>query len=128
MDDANRAIVKRSVADLVERLAVELSLPRAAVADIAYLHLQKHSDWGRNPNRTQKRSAHRYWEGQCQECGNAVAFEDAVFHHKMRRIDYQHAPGNLLPYHEECHDAHHGARAGSLSKGSPARKVKPNVA
>ena len=122
MDTEDRAKVKQAVAGLVETLCESLGLPRAAVADIAYLYLQKHPSWGRNPSKTQKRAAHRHWQGRCQDCQKLVSFEESVFHHRKRRIDEQHSPGNPLPYHDACHDKHHGVVVGSLSKGSPKRR------
>jgi hypothetical protein len=122
MDTELRSRVKESVLGLVEQLSAELRLPRAAIADIAYLYLQKHPTWGRNPSKSQKRAAHNHWKGACQECAGPVEFSEAVFHHRQRRIDEQHSPQNLLPYHDSCHDKHHGVVSGSLSKGSPKRK------
>lgn len=88
-----------------------------AVADIAYLHLQKHKIWGRNPTKRQKNAAFAAWGGVCQHCGLPVAREDVVYHHVRRRIQKQHEPANLKIYHTACHDQHHGASR-SLSTGT----------
>ncbi len=124
MDTELRTRIKHSVTMLVETLSQELGQPRAAVADLAYLHLQKHPVWGRNPSKSQKRAAHRRWGGACQACLEIVALDEAVFHHLKRRVDDQHDPHNLLPYHDKCHDKHHGVVQDSLSKGSPKVRRK----
>jgi len=123
MHDEKRLRIKQSVEQLVERLAVELSILPEEVADVAFLYIQKHPKWGRNPSKTQKRASHSHWKGLCQACSQPVELGEAVFHHKQRRIREQHEPANLLPYHPECHDDHHKVTQGSLSKGAP--KPKP---
>lgn len=124
MDRERRLQVTQAVSALVEKLAKETECHPEAVADVAFLHIQKHPSWGRNPSEAQKRASLRYWKDECQGCGEAVARERAVFHHLRRRIPNQHEPRNLLPYHPECHDAKHGARRASLSKGTPRRKAR----
>jgi 5-methylcytosine-specific restriction endonuclease McrA len=119
MQSEHRDRIKREVDQLVTSLAAELSVPAEAVADVAYLHIQKHSGWGRNPSKAQKRAAHQHWDGACQHCNEPVTLSEAVFHHVKRRVTGQHQPANLLPYHEACHDQHHGVVEGSLSKGTP---------
>ncbi len=124
MQAVQKEAIKRSVTELIVRLATELSMHPEAVADVAFLHIQKHPSWGRNPTKAQKRTAHRHWKGRCQHCQEQVPFEAAVFHHLRRRIPKQHQPDNLLPYHASCHDSEHEAQRGSLSKGSPTQKVR----
>jgi len=121
MQKEQRAVIKRRLDQFVEQLATDLELAPEAVADIAYLRIQKHRSWGRNPTRAQKRAAYEHWQGLCQACEQPVDFSDAVFHHVQRRIPNQHEPQNLLPYHDHCHDHHHGVTHRSLSKGAPRR-------
>lgn len=123
MTHDQRSKIRQSVTGLVEQLASELSLDAQAVADVAFLHVQKHPAWGRNATKAQKRAAHEHWQGLCQGCNDTVVFGEAVFHHFRRRIPNQHGPDNLRPYHAGCHDSEHGVQQGSLSKGSPKRKA-----
>jgi len=119
-----KKLIKSCVSELIERLAQEQSLVAEAVADIAFLHIQKHASWGRNPTKPQKKASHQRWNGCCQRCDRPVAFDTAVFHHLRRRIQNQHGPENLVPLCPGCHDNEHGARRGSLSKGTPTRARK----
>ncbi|WP_461414082.1 HNH endonuclease [Gemmatimonas sp.] len=102
---------------VVTSLSEELGFVPEAIADIAYLHLQKHAKWGRNPTKTQKKAAFDAWGGTCQHCHLPVKRGDEVYHHIRRRISGQHEPANLLLYHTSCHDQHHGVRR-SLSAGT----------
>ena len=119
MDDDQKRTIKASVGKLIEKLARDLDAYPEAVADVAFLYIQKHPSWGRNPTRTQKQASYEKWGGQCQKCNRAIEFEEAVFHHLARRIPNQHGPENLLPYHPPCHDKKHDVVEGSLSKGAP---------
>lgn len=121
MLDHQKQLIRQSVSEVIERLATECSLHPEAVADVAFLHIQKHPSWGRNATKAQKRASHRHWQGQCQKCHEPVCFDDAVFHHLQRRIPNQHGADNLLPYCSKCHDVEHEVRQSSLSKGSPTR-------
>jgi hypothetical protein len=122
MLDNERQRIRQAVAELIERLAIDLGTHPEAVADVAFLCIQKHPSWGRNPTKTQKRASHKHWEGCCQGCGESLEMRDAVFHHLRRRIPNQHGPENLLPYHPGCHDTEHKVSQGSLSKGAPRPK------
>ena len=119
MLDNEKMQIRASVAELIERLAGKLKIHPEAVADVAFLYIQKHPSWGRNPSRTQKRASHKHWNNRCQGCREPVELRDAVFHHLRRRIPNQHEPENMLPYHRDCHDKVHDVSQGSLSKGSP---------
>lgn len=102
---------------VVTRLAQELGVVPEAIADIAYLHLQKHAKWGRNPSKKQKKAAFDAWGGICQHCHQPVTVGDDVYHHIRRRVLGQHEPANLLLCHTACHDQHHGVSR-SLSAGT----------
>lgn len=122
MDESQRKRIKESIGELIEGLDKDLEAYPEAVADVAFLYIQKHPSWGRNASRAQKRAAYKHWEGKCQACRKDVAFDNAVFHHLERRIPDQHGPKNLLPYHPKCHDDAHEVKVGSLSKGTPRLK------
>ena len=85
MDTEHRVRVKQAVVDLVERLSRELRKPKAAIADIAYLQLQKHPAWGRNPSKAQKRAAHKHWRGECHACRVVFHLKSRCFSHVHRR-------------------------------------------
>ncbi|HEY6323565.1 MAG TPA: hypothetical protein VJA16_18650 [Thermoanaerobaculia bacterium] len=119
--DPKRIIINEATVELVGRLAKEVGMCREAVADFAFLYLQRTY---RNPTNKQKNASFNHWKGicqcpQCKEAGEPVARADAVFHHLQRRIAEQHEPHNLLPYHRRHHDLAHRVRHSSLSKGSP---------
>lgn len=122
MNTKHRARITSSVDALVRGLAEELALCPKAVADVAYLRLQKHPVWGRNPTDAHKNAAYKAWNGICQGCLTPVERKKAVFHHVCRRTPNLHAPENLKPYHTGCHDRTHGITLGSISKGAPKRR------
>lgn len=122
MDDEHRKRIRQAVSALVEDLASETGCHAEAVADVAFLHIQKHPSWGRNPTEAQKPASLIHWNGRCRGCGELVSRTEAVFHHLRRRDPNQHSPTNLQPFHPGCHDSEHGAAKASLSKGAPARK------
>lgn len=124
MRHEERARIKQEMTDLIQSLAEEMSAHPEAVADVAFLHIQKHPFWGRNATKSQRRKAHRYWKGRCQGCGEPVEPAEAVFHHVQRRVPGQHDPENLKPYHPGCHDKVHNVKHGSLSKGAPEAKAR----
>jgi len=124
MENKHRTKIRQAVSVLVEKLAEETGCHAEAVADVAFLHIQKHPSWGRNSTEAQKRASLRFWKERCQGCGEALSRAEAVFHHLRRRIPDQHAPENLLPYHPGCHDTEHGAKKASLSKGASRRKAR----
>ena len=120
VSDEDRAWIRSRAEGLIDELATQRGLAREAVSDIVFLFLQKHPKWGRNPSKAQKRAAYLRWGGVCQNCHESVELGKAIFHHAIRRVPGQHDPENLLPYHDECHNRHHGVSV-SLTKGAPAK-------
>lgn len=118
--DAVRSATSKAIEHLSEARAVCIE----AIANEAFYWLQRHPQWGRNASSTHKKASFQHWKGLCHCCKQAVAFDDAKFHHLHRGVQNQHGPQNLVPQHLHCHDEEHGAVKGSLSKGSPVKKLR----
>lgn len=117
---------KRTIQDrlgeLVATLSSTLSVCQEAVANEIFYKVQRHAVWGRNAKPAQKKASFEYWKRKCHRCSREVALEDAKFHHLRRGVPGQHGPENLVPEHQDCHDAEHGITQSSLSKGAPKRR------
>jgi len=122
LDDSDKKAIHKAITQGIEKVALERSICREAVANEAFYVLQRNPAWGRNATSTQKRASFARWEGRCYRCKKALTAEDAKFHHLSRGVPDQHGPSNLVPEHLRCHDDQHGVSRGSLSKGSMKRR------
>lgn len=123
-----RAEIRRSLNELVERLAADMRLdPCAVVLEVRYYHQS-----GSNPYRTtatasDKRASLAHFGNVCQGCkaGPPLTLKEAAFHHERRGFSGQHRPPNLAPFHPECHDREHELPEGrSVHKGSPKARSR----
>jgi len=122
IDDSDKKEIRKAISQSIERVALERSICREAVANEAFYLLQRNPAWGRNATSARKRASFLRWEGNCYRCKTALTFEEAKFHHLRRGIPDQHGPSNLVPVHDKCHDDQHGVSKGSLSKGSMKKR------
>lgn len=118
---ADKVAIREGIVALVESVAAERAIHEQAVANEAFYLLQRHRRWGRNATEAARKAAYDHARGICHRCARPVRYSDANFHHLKRGIPDQHRPGNLVPEHQECHDAEHEVTHGSLSKGAPKR-------
>lgn len=110
--------------EIISNISADLSVCSEAVAAVAFYRLQRHPSWGRNATKTHKNASFQRWKGICNRCKRPVSRAEAKFHHLVRGVPNQHGPENLVPEHTECHDDEHNVVYGSLSKGSPVKKVR----
>lgn len=122
----DKDLIRKPLDILIQSLSEKLNATPEAIATELFYRLQRHPDYARNANTTQKNKSYAHHKGICQHCHEPVARQEAKFHHLERGVRNQHAPDNLVPYHVDCHDHKHGAVKDSLSKGSP--RGKPNQA
>lgn len=118
----DKGLIRRQLDVLIQSLSESLNASPEGIATELFYRLQRHPDYARNANTTQKNKSYTHYDGICQNCHKPVSRREAKFHHLKRGLRNQHAPENLVPYHVDCHDHEHGAVNDSLSKGSPKRK------
>lgn len=113
--------IRAELDSFVKRVSAKTGLPGEAVAlEVRYWHQSASNKYRTNASTADKTRSYKFYDGRCQAagCGEPIDRNDAVFHHVDRGVPDQHAPENLKPYHESCHDSHHGVERGSLTKGS----------
>ena len=118
LTDAERDEIRGQLDAVIESLSRELGVCVEAVANTAFMHVQKQPNWGRNATKAHKNASFLAWEGKRQRCRQPVDRSAAVFHHLSRGVPNQHGPQNLVPHHNRCHDEEHGVMQGSLTKGT----------
>jgi len=118
--------IRKQLDNNIQSLSQSRDASPEAIATELFYRLQRHPEYARNANTSQKNKSYAHYQGICQDCHKPVPRQEAKFHHFARGVKNQHDPENLVPYHAGCHDHEHGAVKGSLSKGSPTRK--PNQA
>ncbi|MAX36760.1 MAG: hypothetical protein CME33_09375 [Gimesia sp.] len=118
MTSLERDQIHQQVDALIESLSEEFDACTEAVANTAFMRIQKHPTWGRNATHRHKSDSYSEWDGKCERCGQFVDRSEAVFHHLSRGVPNQHGPQNLVPHHNSCHDAEHGVSKGSITKGT----------
>lgn len=123
-----REQIRKTLVELVQRLAGDLSYPEEAIVQEIRYWQQSVKDWATNPSASERKQSYLHHDGICWHCKEKInSLEETTFHHFKRGIRNLHGPENMVPLHKSeekmCHEILHGASR-SLTGGSFQSKKK----